>query len=757
MRLAPLLAELDLYAESWQFQTLLVALFQPLLILLLILGLILASAHLLTMIGTRWGDRRTGPKALFFSIGLHALLLCGLIVLVPESGQQRVLGDFARFDEEPIRIQTPPDRTDLEASQTEAGNTPIWEQIAPTEQLEWERFQSPLPNLAELDQALDKPTDPQDMQPEKSSDRRDLPSESLPVPEQELAADRGELRQATQEAELRTLESEARPEPEQFSTPLERSPTSRTGADPPAEVSRPQTGQSQRLAPELTPDVTTQALTADPTPQAQMERAPVDDAIVRSSSPVPVLTESPLIGQTDKPVEAGGVTTSPSDSIITRTRPRNSPSEAPSPAIGRMRPDITPVLPEPARPDLASSISSNNQMVPLPGERPQLALPDDTLLARRDVNSVPSAYLLRSDQLREKAILKYGGSEASENAVDLSLQWLAAVQRPEGYWSAKQFGAGQVGIDKEGIDRKYAGRESDTGVTALAVLAFLGKMNTVDQGLYSPNVKQALRWLVSQQKTMEWPNGDKTSGYLGGDATPFAGVYCHGMATFAIAEAYAVSRGSAETEFLRGPLERAVSFILATQIDDGGWRYVKGQPDGDMSIFGWQVMALKSAEAAGLPIPSETRIRMEKFLNSRRVGRYGGLAGYRANEPPTPAMTAEALFCRQMLGVEDRNADDEAVRYLLANRPSRGSLNYYYWYYGTLAMYRRGGQDWEAWNTAARDLIISEQRSSGPEAGSWEPRGVWGPYGGRIYSTAIATLSLEVYYRYLREDLSNEN
>ena len=116
-------------------------------------------------------------------------------------------------------------------------------------------------------------------------------------------------------------------------------------------------------------------------------------------------------------------------------------------------------------------------------------------------------------------------------------------------------------------------------------------------------------------------------------------------------------------------------------------------------------------------------------------------------------MTAEALFCRQILNLDnDLTATDEATRYLLANRPSRSSLNLYYWYYGTLAMYQRGGADWKAWNTAMRDLVISEQRTVGPLAGSWDPRGVWGSYGGRIYSTAIATLSLEVYYRYLRTE-----
>ena len=397
---------------------------------------------------------------------------------------------------------------------------------------------------------------------------------------------------------------------------------------------------------------------------------------------------------------------------------------------------------------LRSSVSEDDNVSQL-RTRGSFSDPDGTV-----TNSVPSAYRLRSDQLREKAILKYGGTDASEKSVDLSLNWLASVQKPDGSWDASEYKSGQVGIDRDGIDRKYAGRDADTGVTALAVLAFLGKMNTIEKGIYSPNVKKALRWLVAKQKTMIWPNGDQSSGYLGGNATQFAGIYCHGMATFAIAEAYAVSKDSKEAQFLRQPLEQALKFIFVTQNDDGGWRYVKGQPDGDMSIFGWQLMAMKSAEAGGISIPIETKYRMTKFLDDRRMGLYGGLAGYREGEPPTAPMTAEAMFSRQVLGLDTNKtaAVDEASRFLLSNRPSRRTLNLYYWYYGTLAMFQRGGKDWEEWNAAMRDLMISEQRTVGPLAGSWDPRGVWGSYGGRIYSTAIATLSLEVYYRYLRED-----
>src|SRR5262249_35303041 len=80
-----------------------------------------------------------------------------------------------------------------------------------------------------------------------------------------------------------------------------------------------------------------------------------------------------------------------------------------------------------------------------------------------------------------------------------------------------------------------------------------------------------------------------------------------------------------------------------------------------------------------------------------------------------------------------------------------GTHNLYYWYYGTLAMYQHGGDTWTRWNSRVRDEIVRRQRTKGHSAGSWDPDdSPYGAKGGRIYCTALATLSLDVYYRYLR-------
>jgi hypothetical protein len=192
---------------------------------------------------------------------------------------------------------------------------------------------------------------------------------------------------------------------------------------------------------------------------------------------------------------------------------------------------------------------------------------------------------------------------------------------------------------------------------------------------------------------------------------------------------------------------------VENQNPDGGWRYVKGQSS-DMSIFGWQLMALKSAEIAGLSIPESTKVNMVRFLKERSLGQNKGLAGYRfvggQPLPPTDSMTAEALFCKQMLGISRTNqASLEAVGFIMQRVPRSSTHNLYFWYYGTLAMYQYGGTAWREWNEALRETLIAEQRTRGHLAGSWDPKAPWGPYGGRVFSTALSTLCLEVYYRFL--------
>lgn len=406
----------------------------------------------------------------------------------------------------------------------------------------------------------------------------------------------------------------------------------------------------------------------------------------------------------------------------------------------------TPTTPNPANAGVMAARPGLTLGTPDATSAPDLVRPDSQTLAGRKPRRSPTTYRLRKLEQRADVALKNGGTNASERAVEASLRFLASAQEPDGRWNPAAYGGGRNTIDPNTQqDRHGAGRTADSGVTALAILCFLGAGYTHEEGEYAETVQRGLQYLIEHQDD---------DGFLGAGASHYEQMYCHGMAAYALAEAYGMQSDAQANRPLRDAVARASAFIIRRQNNDGGWRYIdKKDQDGDMSMFGWQLMALKSAEIAGLDISLECRRSMRQFLEARSLGRAGGLASYRlgASERPTNSMTAEALFCKQILLGLRRNepAAIEAVNHLRTHPPRLTDYDEYYWYYGTLAMFQTGGTPWKEWNESLREMLIQEQRKTGDLAGSWDPRGKWSGLGGRLYSTTLSTLCLEVYYRFL--------
>ena len=352
-----------------------------------------------------------------------------------------------------------------------------------------------------------------------------------------------------------------------------------------------------------------------------------------------------------------------------------------------------------------------------------------------DPASVPEIYSGRSAEKRQKAAAQFGGSPQTERAVNLALQWLAGNQETSGAWNGLKYGAGQERLVL-GHNREGAGTSSDCGLTGLSLLAFLAAGHSHLEGDYQDTVQRGLEFLLRNQAQ---------SGEIAGDAKLFARMYCHAMATLAVTETYAMTGD----ERLKPFVQRAIKYSLQAQHESlGGWRYRPGD-EGDMSQFGWQVLVMKSAELAGIEISIKDKALMRVFLDRCTSGEHDGLASYRPGLVPTPTMTAEALVCRYFL--EDQvspQTASEAGQLILRETPGDQQENLYFWYYGTLAMFQTGGTAWDHWNHRLTQTLVGSQLQNGDEIGSWEPTGVWAGYGGRVYSTAMATLCLEVYYRY---------
>ena len=339
-------------------------------------------------------------------------------------------------------------------------------------------------------------------------------------------------------------------------------------------------------------------------------------------------------------------------------------------------------------------------------------------LALPEAQQPPSrSYEQRAPERREEVLREMGGSPETEAAVLAALEWLKRNQESNGSWR----GDTRVRVD--------------TALTGLALMCFLAADHThLKPGPYQETVQRGLDWLTSQQAP---------SGSLLGRET----MYSHGIASIALAEAY----GMTGDPTLRDAVDRAITFIVdARNTTAGGWRYAPRQA-GDTSVLGWQVMALKSAQRAGLDVPElafdHARDWVEKVGQHSPPGRYA----YQPNRRPTPPMSAEAMFVLQLIG-EDSNSWDmsETVEYLLRNKPDwQADANTYYWYYATLALFQYHGDQWDQWNETLKDQLIANQVTRGRDAGSWPPNDQWATVGGRVYQTAICTLSLEVYYRYV--------
>ncbi len=349
--------------------------------------------------------------------------------------------------------------------------------------------------------------------------------------------------------------------------------------------------------------------------------------------------------------------------------------------------------------------------------------------------NVPGGFGGRSGATKEKLLLEGGGNTASEAAVAAGQKWLVTHQAEDGHWSLDGFDQ-HVGAR---CNCTGFGQHNDTAGTALGLLPLLGAGETHrnPRSTYKSNVEKALRFLMKKQGR---------NGYFGG------GAYGHALATIAICEAYGLTADNT----LRGPAQRAIGYIRSAQSDNGGWRY-EPREGGDTSVSGWMVMALKSAQMGGLEVEdakAPTFTRASRFLNSVMSGDGSGY-GY-LNPEPTATMTAVGVLCRLYLGIGPRNSGVVAgVNRLKRSSPSKRLENIYYYYYATQVMHHVGGEAWESWNPAMRDLLVATQ-DKGTLAGrshlkgSWSPTGdAYGGAGGRLMTTSLSILTLEVYYRHL--------
>jgi hypothetical protein len=394
-----------------------------------------------------------------------------------------------------------------------------------------------------------------------------------------------------------------------------------------------------------------------------------------------------------------------------------------------------------------------------------------------------------------------GATQGTEKAVLEGLRWLVRHQNEDGSWGGEELRT-HCAEGKSCIPADHAlTPHFNEGLTGLALLCFLGaglnydsKQTVVDTAMgkryrMGEVVTKGLKYLKDRQR--EDGSFAETRGLLYNDI----------LATMALTEAYGLSKNRA----WKAPAEKAVAYIVAAQKKNPeqgnrlwGWRYYGQQEidadkasgkisdtdhylaslDVDISVTCWAVMALKSAELSGIEVPHDAYDGAMAY--TEWVSKPDGFVGYTAPEGAgqkvggpgsdlydyhVGTMSALSMLVRTF---SRKTLDDpfleSAAKQIVQDLPEvtkdKRSIDYYYWYYASMALNQFDGPDsprknskyWGPWNEAMKDAVLELQDKSeerdGCARGGWLIDDRWSHAGGPIYNTAMSTLTLEVYYRF---------
>ena len=323
---------------------------------------------------------------------------------------------------------------------------------------------------------------------------------------------------------------------------------------------------------------------------------------------------------------------------------------------------------------------------------------------------------------RNVPVLPQFSPEQVDASVERALAFLASQQTDEGAWRTEAWG-------------------ESTAITSLAVMSFLAAGYLPDEGPYGERITRGIRWVIRQQQ----PNG-----MLVVRSQSHGPMYDHGICTLMLAEVSGMMRG-ADERVVRRSLEKATLLILESQAvrkqnrHEGGWRYQVDSRDSDLSVTGWQVMALRAAKDIGCDVPAEAIDFAIEYVKECSDQNQKGF-GYQPGNGATPTMTGTGITCLEVCGAH-RTEEALAGANFLLTRPLREQTPYFYYgvYYTGVGMFKIGEEFAEATHQHLVSTLLPIQQADG----GWNPIHGSERQAGRIYSTSMSVLALTVEYRYL--------
>jgi len=302
---------------------------------------------------------------------------------------------------------------------------------------------------------------------------------------------------------------------------------------------------------------------------------------------------------------------------------------------------------------------------------------------------------------------------------DRGLQFLVATQDNDGTWPSNHQGS---------------------GVTGLGLLCFLAAGDDPNFGVYSTQVRRALRSIINSQH--------EVTGYMG------PSMYHHGFAMLALAESYGMvdqrslwvgAEDSPRRPTIGQALELAVRCAVTSQQENphGAWRYRPGSRDADTSVAGAVLMGMLAARNAGIEVSDQSiDSAIDYFVQmtapSGQVAYSQSSGGH--NDSVARVSIASLVFAAA------RRKDLKQYAYTLdylrnraeSGQPGHGGIEYQY-YYQAQALFQADAEMWRNWN----DRLVRELKSAQATDGSFD-----GAHG-RYVATTLSLLALAVNYRFL--------
>jgi hypothetical protein len=320
-----------------------------------------------------------------------------------------------------------------------------------------------------------------------------------------------------------------------------------------------------------------------------------------------------------------------------------------------------------------------------------------------------------------------------QQALTKALGWLAKKQDKTGGWPGSR----------------------PLGYTGLSLMAFIGG-KCVPQD-YAGNMKRAVDHLKSLYKpSAKFPPNSKEAALQGG-LIGQGEMYEHAIATLALTEALIDMNDTS----LEPIAQDAINLIIRAQNTErkpetlkgpikpgdrqyGGWRYRPESVDSDISVTGWQVLALKAAANAGFAIPDDSLPAAAAYVRTLQGKQDGSFKyespGAAGNSAGRAGMGA---FILQLSGFPQDPAIPLAIRFMQDHAPAWNGetpgdgFPFYYWYYATRAMYVAGGDDWRIWKDWMCRFLVSHQNGDGSWDGAFREKDL------DVYRVALGALMLE--------------